>query len=244
MFTIKNIRNKEYYILTSEEFRDKIIRETGCEFENGYVTEERTGLRPESLNIFIKELSKKSFVIQKHIFLVTALRRVNNDKNSRYMILIDGNEYDSRLPSLVHDYVPIYSVTIKGSVNEEGKLSSLSKWFRATMGRAFSFIDIDYLLINRYGNKVALIEEKIGKSGVSSIGYGQLISYEELLKDVLKDPRFLLFIFNSTPNASLNTVVEYYLCDKDSFEENGLRNFTIERKSLKDLLQVISERMS
>lgn len=242
MFVIKDVRTGELLRLTSEEFKQKIISETNCKFENGKVLEERTGLRPESLNDFMQVLSS-SLVIQKHVFLVTALCRVNCNKETRYMILIDGNEYDDRLSSLIYDYVPIYSVKIEGANDEEGKLSSLSKWFRETMGRAFSFIDIDYLIINQNYTKVALIEEKIGKSGASAIGYGQLISYKELLMDVLKKPLFLLFIF-STSNASLNTVINYYSCNLTSFDGNKLKNVSTKTKSLNDLSQAILKFMS
>lgn len=242
MFVIKNVRTGELSRLTSEQFKEKIISETNCKYENGRVLEERTGLRPESLNEFIQVLSN-NLIVQKHIFLVTALARVNNIKETRYMLLIDGEDYDYRLSTIIHNYVPVYSVKIEGALDQEGKLSTLSKWFRSTMGRAFSFIDIDYLLININYNKVALIEEKIGKSGAASIGYGQLISYKELLMDVIKNPLFLLFIF-STSNASLNTIISYYNCTISSFDGNRLKNVTTKHIRLNDLSQLIIKFMS
>ncbi|MDP3012842.1 MAG: hypothetical protein Q8M92_01280 [Candidatus Subteraquimicrobiales bacterium] len=236
MFIIKNIKTGETNELSSQQFKEKIIALTRSRFENSSVLSERTGLRPESLNALLAELN--TLIIQKNVFIVTALSRINNDKHSRYLILIDSDKYDDRIADLVFDYIPIYSVKIKDELREEGVLSKLSGWFRATMGRGFSFIDIDYLIIDRDFNKAVLFEEKIGKSGVSSIGYGQLLSYKELISDVIKKQNSLFFVF-SIEKANIGDTVSYFKCDKNSFSGNNLINSRTEQKTLRVLSQEI-----
>ena len=139
----------------------------------------------------------RSVILQKNVFLVSALARINSDIKSRYLILIDGEYYSSRLTEIFFNYIPVYSVTISNELKEEGKLGRLSYWFREIMGRGFSFIDIDYLLVDEKYHKVVIIEEKIGNASSQSVGYGQWISYKELITDVIAKPNVLLFIFAS-----------------------------------------------
>lgn len=221
MFIVKNVRTGQVEELNSQQFKSKIIKETNCKYENAPVLPERTSLRLEALDLLLEQL--KGVLIQRNVFLVTALSRINNNKYTRYMILIDGHECNEKIVDIVFDYIPIYSVIVKDEVKEEGKASELSHWFRNTMGRGFSFSDIDYLIINPNFNKVLLIEEKIGKSGISSLGYGQLISYKELITDVIKVPNLLLLIF-SVENANLKSYLSYYTCNKYSFSCNRLLN--------------------
>lgn len=221
MFKIKNIRTGKLENLSSEEFKEKIICETKSQYLSGQVLAERTNIRVEALDILLNEL--KHLPIQKNIYLVTAIGRINRDKFTRYMILIDGDEYGPGLPDLIFDYVPIYSVEIKDRIKKEGTASPLSHWFRNTMGGGFSFSDIDYLITNPGLDPVLLIEEKFGKSGISSMGYGQLISYKELLTEVIERPNLLLVIF-SIEDANLQSQVEYYTCNKNSFLGNNLKN--------------------
>lgn len=240
IFTIKNVRNGLIENLNSSQFKSKIINETESTYEDSSVLSERTGLRPESLDSLFNEL--KDLIVEKDIYLVTALYRINSNKHTRYMILIDGDNYNPKITNLIHDYVPIYSVSINNQKETTGVASKLSHWFRNTMGRGFSFSNIDYLIINKNFDKSILVEEKIGKIGISSLGYGQLISYKELITDVIKEPNLLLFIF-SIQDAELDSTVKFYTCNKDSFIGNNLKNKDLRQTTLKNLSNKIKKIM-
>ena len=214
MFKIKNLRTNNVAIMSREEFKDFIISTTHGVFENTRVLPERTGLRPESLQDLVDSLEE--FRIFKGIYIVTVLGRINNNPKTRYMILIDGEHVSQDILKIFADYIPVYTVIVQNEEKIEGHASALSVWFRNTMGRGFSFIDIDYLITNNY-TKVVMIEEKIGKSGISSLGYGQALSYWELVKDVIVNPIDLYFIF-SFPDIG---VISYYKCNINSFNKYG-----------------------
>ena len=190
MFKIYNYKNKGFFSLDSTQLRNFIISSTCGKYENLSVTPERTGKRPSFLRPFLKKLSNG--ILIEGLFFVTAISRVNPDKKTRYMLVSIGNraDYEILLPhieeytSFIHidcsDYSPIH---------EGGYLSS---WFRENMGKAFSFIDIDYLFLKN--NHLYLIEEK---TYLGILGYGQKMSYQELMMDIFCETPTLILAHSS-----------------------------------------------
>lgn len=88
MFIVRNLRTGDIQHMSSEELQEKIIQETNGIHEDLPVLPERTGLRLESLDDLFNELT--DFIIHKGIYLVTALSRINPNRLTRYMVLIDG----------------------------------------------------------------------------------------------------------------------------------------------------------
>jgi len=190
-FDIEDIRiGKKAKGLTGKQFNEQILRITKARYENRYVLLERTGERPKIISYYLNNID--SLVIHSNVFLVSAGRRLNSDKRTRYLILIDDERYDRRITEMVYDYVPIYAVKVEGMKRESEKASPLSKWFGQTMGRGFSFIDIDYIITNKECSKVVVVEEKVKEELKREYAYGQLLSYQELLTDVInKDAKFI-----------------------------------------------------
>jgi hypothetical protein len=239
MFEVTNLRTGETLALTSSQFKEKIILETRCTFEDSYVLRERTGLRPQHIHRLIRDLAPHYYILS-NVFIVTALSRINNDYNTRYMILIDGGEINIEILDVLRDYVPIYHVDIQNQMRVIGHNSELSTWFRNTMGRGFSFIDIDYLIFNPDSNSLVMIEEKVDTTSVSSIGYGQRLSYMELLSDIFNRNSTLIFVF-STTSTVVSTKVSYYICNQDSFRSRNFVNFSTREGELSTLYTIIRE---
>lgn len=224
MFFLKNYRTNEKFKMNSDEFKNFIINITNSRYENSDVTRERTGLRFSILDRVTKLLSNKTQVL-KNIYLVSALSRINNNKSSRYLILIDNIEYDDSILELINDYIPVYLV--KTEKYTSSNASFLSSWFRNNMGRGFSFVDIDYFITNN--RKIVLLEEKATPN--SNLGYGQLISYKELILDVLSLEAILIIA---------NIIDDEFIRINKYIEENG-RIVSVEEETLsnKDLAENI-----
>ena len=176
---IKNVRTGEVFDFSDVEFRDFILKETKCSYNPSSVAPERTGRRFHKLKPLILRV-QDSVNIDMNIYIITAVSRINNDPNSRYMIIIDG-EVSNGVLKLFKDNVPV--IQYIRDIESEEFASTISKWFRSYMGRNFSFIDADYILSNTARDKALIIEEKNYSS--AGLGYGQQISYCELLTDII-----------------------------------------------------------
>ena len=196
MFKIYNYRDKKTLELSDTELRNYILKLTHCEYEDRPVTPERTGRRPSFLKPFLDNISKGKLL--KNIFLVTAISRVNSNKETRYMFISTGNREDYLiiLP-FIKKYVSFIHIDCSNhsSVHEGGYLST---WFRTNMGRAFSFVDIDFLILKK--EDIFLIEEKTN-NGI--LGYGQKISYMELMTDIFTIPPTLCLAYCSPESCDL-----------------------------------------
>lgn len=170
---IKNLRTWEVIELSSDELRQFIIMTSNSTYEDREVKQEHTWRRPTAFRNFFVSDDYKTYT---WIYLVTALARINSDKKTRY-ILFTEYEYPD-LVNYVHEDIPIFYIQHE-IVYEE--VSWLSHRFRENMWNWFSFVDVDFLLANE--NKVLIIEEKFFK--FAKIGYWQMISYKELINDVL-----------------------------------------------------------
>lgn len=119
------------------------------------------------------------------------------------MILVDQtNEHNcyEGIKKLLRDNIPAYAIEFtSNNIN-------LSQWFRKNMGRAFSFIDLDYL-IYKPNDEVIIVEEK--NSLAARIGYGQLLSLRELATDIFVGDTAILFVY-----VDGNTI-QSYLCKKN-----------------------------
>ncbi len=201
MFNIYDMRSKKEESMSSEEFRNFIIQKTESRLEYGRpVIPERTGYRGSKINAL-----KENFCVYENVFLVTAISRVNNNVNTRYMILIDETNKKVNcqgIEKIVNKNIPIYRIR-SNNINQNQQISFLSYWFRKTMGRAFSFIDLDYLI--QKDNHIIIIEEK--NSLYTKIGYGQLLSLKELANDIFSVPTTLLFIY-------IDNNIQYYICEQ------------------------------
>lgn len=188
MFSVHNFRTDSIINMSSSQLKDFIIKTTNSKFENSAVLPERTGLRPAPLRDFI--LSLEEFEKFKNIYLVTTLSRVNKDPNTRYLLISVNNDVSivkNILPYINTNISFIHVNTLDNEDTHEGGF--FSSWFRNNMGRAFSFIDIDYLLLNP--NRVFLVEEK---THFAPLGYGQKMSYYELLSDIFNVESRLLLV--------------------------------------------------
>lgn len=206
MFRIEDMRTGINYAFNSNEFRDFLILKTNSVFENSAVTQERTNQRFPILTD-ISSINN-DISIQNGLFLVTALSRINSDKRSRYVLLVDGTAVSNNILHNFQEYVPVFRVVIDNDNATELVPSSLSKWFRSNMGRAFSFVDIDYFLFKNNFSRVLMIEEKASYN--ATLGYGQRISYNEMLNDVIRFNSKLTVIFKD-PN---NEVIRSYSLEK------------------------------
>lgn len=196
MFKIYNYKNNETFDLNDEQLKEFIINTTHSRYENLSVTSERTGKRPSFLKDSFETLLKGTLI--EGLFLITALGRVNSDKRTRYMLVSigDKNSYNALLP-YINDYVPFFHIDCSAytPTHEGGYLSS---WFRQTMGRAFSFIDIDFLFLKN--ENLFLIEEKTNNA---TLGYGQKMSYSELMTDIFKKTPTLILVSSSKDKCLL-----------------------------------------
>ena len=207
MFRLKDLRNDENFYIDEKSLKNFIINNTNSVFEDLKVKKERTGKRPSPFSDFKDEI-KADYIFEK-VFLITALKRVNPDKNSRYMLLSEN--YNPKLINVLNDYVSAYFIRNKS----EDDLY-LSKFFRNNLGRAFSFIDIDFIF--QKGNNILIVEEKSRIE--STFGYGQLLSYKEFLEDVLKQDLNISFCL-------LNIEEDVIKCHKyidDEFKEINIRD--------------------
>lgn len=236
-FTLVNARTGEEFQLDSSELRNKIINETNSVYEDTQVLPERTGLRPKELKEILKDLDYVT--IQSNVYVVTTLSRINSDKNTRYMILVDGLNYDYKINDIITENIPIYLISYQKDDTNELEMSYLSFWFRKNMGRAFSFIDIDYLLVNKNLDRVILIEEKVGKNSMLSLGYGQSISYLELVNDIISKKNAVIFIFTQI-NLNTESVVKYCSIGKDSKVYN-IKNIKLNETTMEELLRKIQK---
>ncbi|WP_338998922.1 hypothetical protein LC560_02125 [Fusobacterium animalis] len=212
MFKIYNYNNQKEFSMSSEELKNYIIEKTNSIYENRTVAPERTGQRPSFLAPYLEKL-KENITLLKGIFLITSLSRVNNNKKTRYMLVSTGNkdDYLTLLPYL-NDYISFINIDCSNynPVHEGGYLST---WFRQNMGRAFSFIDIDFLILKKSNTNTSiyLLEEKTNQA---SLGYGQQLSYIELMTDIFTIIPCLCII--NTSNSG-----NYYLkVAKGDFKKN------------------------
>lgn len=177
MFNIYDYKNKTTLLLDSPALQKYIFEKTKSHLINKTVTAERTGTRPTFISHYLNTL--KNGILLKGIFLVTAVSKINNDVNTRFLLIATGNKYDyedlipklnSQIPFIHIDY-SAFQATHQGGY--------LSSWFRNEMGAGFSFIDVDFIFLKK--DKVVLIEEK---TFLGTMGYGQNLSYNELLSDI------------------------------------------------------------
>lgn len=222
MFKIYNYNDKKNFSMSSDELKNYIIEKTKSTYENKAVAPERTGQRPSFLASHLEKL-KENITVLKGIFLITSLSRVNDDKKTRYMLVSTGNkdDYLTLLPYL-NDYISFINIDCSdyNPIHEGGYLST---WFRTNMGRAFSFIDIDFLLLKKsdISTSIYLLEEKTNQA---NLGYGQKLSYIELMTD----------IFTITPSLCIINTSEsencYLKLAKGNFTVNYKEgNITIEK---------------
>lgn len=211
-FKIYNYNNQKEFSMSSEELKNYIIEKTNSIYENKSVAPERTGQRPSFLAPFLKEL-KENITLLKGIFLITSLSRINSDKKTRYLLVSTGNKEDylALLPYL-NDYISFINIdcSFYTPIHEGGYLST---WFRENMGRAFSFIDIDFLLLKKSdtSTSIYLLEEKTNQA---TLGYGQKLSYIELMTDIFTIIP-CLYIINTSNSGN------YYLkVAKGDFKKN------------------------
>ena len=217
MHKLRDIRTKEIHLFSDEELRDFIIKKTKCQYEDKAVLSERTGMRYNQLKSMVKEVSLKYHLVS-NLFIVTAVGRVNSDKKTRYLLISNG-AIDESILEMVNPCVPIF-VFEKPEGESDEYASYISKWFRGTMGRAFSFIDIDYLIFDKSTDLALLIEEK--DSQFVKMGYGQEISYAEMLEDVLTVDAQLLVI--NTSNISRMYINFYQRSKAQKYRLNRLYN--------------------
>lgn len=229
-FRVKNLRSLNTKQFTSDELKKAIIKKTKSVYDRKKVMPERTTKRPSNFEKLIDQF-KDNFKIMRNIFIVSALGKYNRDLETRYLILIDGEVSDEEreiILSVFNNYVPIMIITTSNDINEDVEHSYLSEWFRKTMGNGFSFVDIDFLIYNYENGSVLLLEEKNTYKKV--VGYGQLLSYEEMLEDVMVQNSILLMFLYSN-----NTALEYFIYDRekmssknrDEFFENNNPGFLI-----------------
>lgn len=190
LFKIKNLRDKndKGVEVASEELENFITETTHSKYDKlTEIKKEGTGKRPSKLKDL---LHKSGLEIYDDFFLVSAVAKVNRDKYTRYMVLSEKD--NEKLPTFFNDYIPVEYVERKG-----GAVSKLSSWFRNTMSSAFSFVDIDSMIVK--GNKIIIIEEKNSLS--CSVGYGQGLSYQEFCNQVLNRSKYqieMLVVYNES----------------------------------------------
>ena len=140
--------------------------------------------------------------------MITALKRINSDVRTRYLIISENNYAD--LYKILNPQIPVYYIEQPNSGKE---VSTLSSWFRNTMGNGFSFIDFDFII--QKDNKVIIIEEKSNSS--CEMGDGQALSYMELYNDVLSKTldKKILFVFNKQHKE---LVVREYNANSNNYE--------------------------
>lgn len=208
-----NLRNSKKTEMPEEKLKESIIEKTNCRFENTAVLAERTGIRESELRNYFLQLN--DLQITEKIFIVSAVERVNNDKSTRYMVVIDGIDVDGRIIKLFKNHIPVIAVTFSDATNAQGKMSYFSKWFRTNMGRAFSLIDLDFLINKPNDVKTVVVEEKQKAASQFSLGYGQMLSYKEVLEDVLEKPLFLYIAF--TPQREDSESISFYKYSAGNF---------------------------
>ncbi|WP_163970863.1 hypothetical protein [Oceanobacillus halotolerans] len=208
-FKVKNIRSNRIVQATGEQLKQYIIQRTKSKYVEQAVKPEGTGLRPTALDGITDNLSN-DITVWKNVYIVSALYKFNANPKTRYLILVDGfvePEEEALLKQMIKDPIPIWCVQTKEDIKDENiKHSFLSKWFRQHMGNGFSFVDIDYFLFHKQPNMILLVEEKHTRH--YGIGYGQLLSYRELLSDVVQSRANLLFLFMADNQC------HYFSCDQ------------------------------
>lgn len=220
MFLIYDYRTKKNFEMTSEKLKEMIISTTKSSYEDTAVLPERHGIRPTLIEPFLKEL--KNGTLFKGIFLVTALARRNNDPNTRYMLIATGNKegYSELLPR-IKPQIPFFHIDCSAfkPTHEGGYLSS---WFRNNMGRAFSFIDIDFIFLK--ADKIILIEEK---TNIGVMGFGQTLSYNELLRDIFNKKSVLCVIKYSESTKKCQIQTKMMNEEPLTFPEISISDFII-----------------
>lgn len=169
--------------LTDGELRTYILALTDGVYENGSVLAERTGIRPNIL--FDRLLTDFQESLVTGIYLATVVERCNPDPNTRYLILAHEADFPDWLVDYISPSVPILLIPNYHSDFD------ISSWFRANMGSAYSFIDIDYIIA--LGNALVLLEEK--DTYTYDLRYGQKKSYSEMMNDVLNVPSVAIINF-------------------------------------------------
>lgn len=208
---IKDLRTNEILEFTDEELKNFIIETTHSRFESMPVRPEFTWMRPTAFWDFFVSNDYKTFT---GVYLVTALKRINPDPNTRYILFTEYENPD--LVNYIREDIPIFY--IKHEIVHDD-VSWLSEWFRSNMWNWFSFVDIDYLLANE--NKTLVIEEKFFPH--ARIWHWQMLSYVELLNDVLPNAYRIIL----KPSWRNSFIMNYY--DKNSnqikwFRENATKN--------------------
>lgn len=219
-FIVKSLRTNVEREMTSEQLKNQIIRKTESRYDRAAVAIERTGLRPTVMKAVLNSLNDNIYVL-KNVFIVSALFRYNNNPQTRYLILVDGlleEAEEKLLLEIVNEYVPIWCVsTNRDATDTDAQYGYLSEWFRSTMGNGFSFIDIDYLIYNEDTNSILLLEEKA--TYTYRIGYGQLLSYEEMLRDVIRINANLMFLY------VVDNEYKYFVCNRNMLANQNRKHY-------------------
>ena len=213
-FNVEGLRNGINHNYTSDQFKEIIIKRTQSKYDEAPVTSEGTGKRPSEFRRIVEDLNLRAELsILENVFIVSALFRHNPDPSTRYLILIDGEISESHkdiVRSLIPEHISILKVVSLNKLTDTTiEHSYLSEWFRREMGNGFSFVDIDFLIYNYQTDKVLLLEEKT--TAINSIGYGQLKSYEELLRDItVEKESSLMFLY------ARESGLDYFICNKET----------------------------
>ncbi|MCK8825197.1 hypothetical protein [Fuchsiella alkaliacetigena] len=228
-FKRKDLRSGQTKILNGKEMKKSIIKQTRSKYDHQRPKDEYTGLRSPQLDKLLNQLDSETYAVYKEVFLVSALYKVNNNPQTRYLILIDGiQDSYTEITNLIENHIPIWALEIiDRKSRSKTECSNLSQWFRENMGRAFSFVDMDYLLHNKKEDTVLLIEEK--NSSNYKVGYGQLLSYEEMAVDAIIKPTKLLFLYHNssrinyllTEEQDINTSSPYFNSIGNGFKINS-----------------------
>ncbi|MBV5221307.1 hypothetical protein [Staphylococcus hominis] len=222
MFNITNLRNGKTMKMDSEQFKKAIIDSTSC-YDTGLTPKkEGTETRPSIIKEIKTEITSGIEFIE-NIYIVTAIKKYNNNPQTRYLILIDEyilEEHKQILLDIIKEHITIILVENEENDKNNSSVSFLSRWFRKNMGTGFSFIDIDFILYSRQTQKAYIIEEKTTNSNL--IGFGQFLSYKELLNDVLKVECSIIFIFISSTIRYIKSRKEE-LNNKTIFQEENYK---------------------
>lgn len=182
--TIKNeiIKEDSFYIsnlrpqyMSSDDLKDFILSTTRGKYIDEEVRKEISGKRPSLLKEYIKALNYDCYT---NVFLIVSSYKINPNKENRYCIFLENDCQE--IINIFNDFIPVYKIE---QIESNTDVSTLSKWFRDTLGYGFCVTDIDFILKNN--NKILIIEEKKGK--IHNTSTGQNLSRKEILKDVIKD---------------------------------------------------------
>ncbi|MCT2094926.1 hypothetical protein M3D73_03990 [Staphylococcus epidermidis] len=231
MFNITNLRSGNTIKMNSEQFKNAIIQSTKCCDTGLNPKSEGTETRPSIIKKIKTEITSSIEFIE-NIYIVTAIKKYNNNPQTRYLILIDEyilEEHKQILLDIIKDHITIILVENEENDKNTSSVSFLSRWFRENMGNGFSFIDIDFILYSRQTQKPYIIEEKTTNSNL--ISFGQFLSYKELLNDVLKVDCSIIFIFISSSIRYIKSRKEE-LNNKTIFQEESYRFYKFKEEKI------------